>query len=59
MIKIKGRNFAPEVLSCIPVKAMMELAKERGLNKEAWMETRVQSEIECATSALAQIGHLE
>jgi hypothetical protein len=41
------------------IKAMMELAKERGLSKEAWMETRVQSEIECATSALAQIGHLE
>lgn len=41
------------------IKAMMELAKQRGLNKEAWMETRVQSEIESATSALAQIGHLE
>ena len=38
---------------------MMELMKERGTNKQAWMDTRVNAEIDGATSALAQIGRLE
>lgn len=40
------------------IKAMIQLAKERSIGKQAWLETRVESEIDGATSALAQIGRL-
>ncbi len=40
-------------------KAIIQLAKERSISKQAWMETRVESEIDGAASALAQIGKLD
>ena len=40
------------------IKAIIQLAKERSISKQAWMETRVESEIDGAASALAQIGQL-
>lgn len=41
------------------IKGMYELMKERGINKQDWMETRMQCEIDRAASAFANLGQLE
>ena len=41
------------------IQAMFQLVKQHGLNKQEWINTRVQAKVDLATSVFAQIGRLE